>query len=313
MFFLKKKKVSELMLNWLDKKDNLKIQSYQRYENLIKGIIIPRIGNITLKEITEERVRIFFQDLSDNEIALSTQKTILYILKSSWDYGIDNRLCHYINFKNIKIKAKQQNIHILSKNEQTILEEKLLHKINIRKLCIILCLYTGLRIGEVCGLKWEDINFEQKSLIIRRTIQRIKNNNKNIKSKTILIESSPKSETSNRIVPIPNFIINILKLFKSNDNYYVISEDSNIYDPRQLESCFERILKSCNIKCVKFHTLRHTFATRSIESKMDIKTLSEILGHSSVEITLRLYVHPSYDMKKNSIENLVLFMNEKLT
>lgn len=313
MFFLKKKKVSELMLNWLDKKDNLKIQSYQRYENLIKGIIVPYIGDELSKDITEERIKYFFQELNENDIALSTQKTILYIIKSSWYYGLENGYCNYINFKNIKIKATQQNIRVLSKNEQSILEEELLHKINIRKLCIMLCLYTGLRIGEVCGLKWEDINFEQKSLVIRRTIQRIKNNNSNIKNKTLLIESSPKSETSNRVVPVPDFIISLLKLFKSKDNFYIISQSTKFYDPRQLESCFERILKTCNIKYIKFHTLRHTFATRSIESKMDVKTLSEILGHSSVEITLKLYVHPSYDMKKTSIENLVLFMNKKIS
>ncbi len=313
MLFLKKKKINELMLNWLEQKENLKVQSYQRYENLINGIINPHIGKNLTKDVTEEFLKNFFQELNIKNVSLSTQKTILYIIKSSWDYGLENKYCNYINFKNIKIKTPIQNIHVLSKSEQTILEEKLLHKINIRKLCIILCLYTGLRIGEVCGLKWEDVNFEQKSLTIRRTIQRIKNKNSKLKFKTSLIMSSPKSETSNRVVPVPDFIIDILKKFKTKDYYFIISKSPNLYDPRQLESCFERTLKSCNLKHINFHTLRHTFATRSIESKMDIKTLSEILGHSSVEITLKLYVHPSYDMKKNSIENLVLFMNEKLT
>ena len=88
-----------------------------------------------------------------------------------------------------------------------------------------------------------------------------------------------------------------------------MSNSLNLYDPRQFEAFYKRIIKKCGISCTKFHTLRHTFATRSIESKMDIKTLSEILGHSSIEITLKLYVHPTYEMKKNSIESLVNFMN----
>ena len=197
---------------------------------------------------------------------------------------------------------------ILSKDEQNMLENNLKEKPNIRKVCLLLCLYTGLRVGEICGLKWDDIDFSNKSLTIKRTIERIKNKDENIKSKTILIESTPKSDTSNRIIPIPDFIISLLLLFRSDNSYFVLSKSNKLYDPRLFESFYSRILKSSNINHNKFHTLRHTFATRSIESKMDIKTLSEILGHSQIETTLKLYVHPSYDMKKSSIENLVRFM-----
>ena len=96
--------------------------------------------------------------------------------------------------------------------------------------------------------------------------------------------------------------------FKNKDDYFLLSNSNKLYDPRLFESFYSRVLKKCNIKQNKFHTLRHTFATRCIESHMDIKTLSEILGHSQIETTLKLYVHPTYEMKKSSIENLVLFM-----
>ena len=298
---------SNILDFWLNSKSNIKIQSKLNYEHLITLYLKENIGNIIINKLTKEDINIFFSSLKD-KIAISTQKKLLYIIKNSLFYAYSNKYCDYVDLSDIKFKLPKKAIFILSREEQTILESTLKEKTNIRKVCLLLCLYTGLRIGEVCGLKWEDIDFSNKSLIIKRTIQRIKNTNCNTKKKTFLIESTPKSETSKRIIPIPDFIIDILKEFKQKDNYFLLSNSKKLYDPRYFESFYSRTLKKCNIKNNKFHTLRHTFATRSIESKMDIKTLSEILGHSSVEITLKLYVHPTYEMKKVSIENLVKFM-----
>ncbi len=292
---------------WLNSKSNIKIQSKLNYKHLISLYLKDKIGNININKITKENIKIFLISLKDR-IAISTQKKLVYIIKNSLAYAYNNKYCDYIDLSDIKFKLPKKAIFILSKEEQTLLESILKEKINIRKTCLLICLYTGLRVGEICGLKWEDIDFSNKSLIIKRTIQRIKNTNYDSKNKTVLMESTPKSETSKRIIPIPNFIINILKNFQQKDNYFLLSNSEKLYDPRYLESFYSRMLKKCNIKNNKFHTLRHTFATRSIESKMDIKTLSEILGHSSVEITLKLYVHPTYEMKKTSIENLVKFM-----
>ena len=254
-----------------------------------------------------------FNNLLIKKVAISTQKKIKYIITASLNYAYKNKYSFkLINLEEIKLKNVPGEINIFSKENQGILEENLKVKPNIRKLCLLLCLYTGLRIGEVCGLKWEDINFSNNSLIVNRTIIRIKNSNKNIKTKTILIASTPKSSSSVRVVPIPNFLIEILKTFKSNDKYYLLSQSETIYDPRLFQSFYKRILEKCNIKYIKFHTIRHTFATRALESKMDIKTLSEIMGHSSIEITLKLYVHPSYETKKIMIENLVNYMKSNI-
>ena len=296
---------NDILKKWLDDKNNLKIQSKLNYENLINLYLKDTIGNIIVCDLEKENIYDLFASLKD-KIANSTQKKLSYIIKSSLSYAYNKNYCNFIDLKDIKFKPISQMIVVLSKEEQMNLEKVLKDKINIRKICVLLCLYTGLRIGEVCGLKWEDIDFSSKSLIVKRTIIRVKNQNKN--SKTILIESTPKSETSKRIIPIPNFIIELLRELKQDNSYFILSNSKNLYDTRCLESFYERILKKCNIKKNKFHTLRHTFATRSIESKMDIKTLSEILGHSSVEITLKLYVHPTYEMKRTSIENLVEFM-----
>lgn len=299
---------ANILNDWLKTKINIKIQSYQKYENLINNYINKYLGNISLKRLTKKDIDDFFYLQEKNDVCISTQKALLYIIKSSLDYSYSKGYCSYIDLKDIRFKSNNKSIYILSKKEQSTLEKMLKTKTNIRKICLLLCLYTGLRVGEVSGLKWEDIDFNTKSLEIKRTIQRIKNSNRNIHSKTILIASTPKSETSNRVIPIPDFLIEMLKEFKTENRFYLLSNSDKLYDPRLFESFYARIIEKCNITYNKFHTLRHTFATRSIESKMDIKTLSEILGHSSIEITLKLYVHPSYDMKKNSIESLVQFM-----
>lgn len=299
---------NDILKLWLNTKKDLKLQSLLNYENLINNYLINTIGNKNIKELKSNDIENLFVELKEKNVATSTRKTLIYIIRASLNYAYNNNYSEYIDVSNIKFKLSNKAIFVLSKEEQSTLENKLKDKPNIRKICLLLCLYTGLRVGEVCGLKWEDIDFSNKSLTIKRTIVRVKNKDENKQSKTKLIESTPKSDTSNRIIPIPEFIICLLSEFKSNNNYFILSNSNKLYDSRLLESFYSRLLKSCNINPNKFHTLRHTFATRSIESKMDIKTLSEILGHSQVETTLKLYVHPTYEMKKISIENLVRFM-----
>lgn len=299
---------NDILNLWLSSKDNLKVQSMLSYRNLINSHLVSTIGTMKIKKLNNKDVEDLFIKLKEKDIAISTKKTLLYIIRSSLNYSYNNGYSKFIDVSNIKFKLPNKTIFVLSKEEQNLLESKLKEKLNIRKVLLLLCLYTGLRVGEVCGLKWGDIDFSNKSLTVKRTIERIKNPNDKIKSKTILIESTPKSDTSNRLVPIPNFLISLLSKFKSNTNSYILSNCERLYDPRLFEAFYYRVLKACNINPNKFHTIRHTFATRSIESKMDIKTLSEILGHSQVETTLRLYVHPSYELKKLSIENLVQFM-----
>ena len=294
---------------WLNQKNDIKLQSKLTYEYIIDKYIINDIGYINIKNLNYYDIKSLFEKLEKNNVAISTRKTIYYIIKSTIYYSYKNKNSNYIDISNIKLKLPNNNIFVLSKEEQIILEKNLKNKINIRKICILLSLYTGLRIGEICGLKWKDIDFSNKSLYIKRTIQRIKNKDSNIKTKTILIESTPKSEKSIRLIPIPDFIIDFLYKYKNNDNYYLLSNSNKLYDPKLLESFYNRTLIKCNIKHNKFHTLRHTFATRCIESNMDIKILSEILGHSQIETTLKLYVHPSYELKKRSLENLVKYMN----
>ncbi len=303
-----KKSFLDVVNMWVKTKNDIKIQSRQKYEQLIERYIKGNIAGKRAKKVTANDIILYFNSLNEKKVSISVQKTLLYIIKAALKTGVKKNMCKNIDLTNLKIRKRAKQVCVLSKESQIKLEKVLYQKPNIRKACLLLALYTGLRIGEVCGLKWEDIDFNNKTVTVNRTIERIYNENPNIKSKTILIESTPKSETSIRTIPISNFIIDYLLKFKGSNEDFILSKSKSLYDPRQFRRFFERIMKKANLKYTNFHTLRHTFATRSLESKMDFKTLSEILGHSSVDITINLYAHPSDEFKKTSIENLVEYM-----
>lgn len=301
----------ELLEEWVNTKNEVKLQTKQKYQELINTHFTSYFKTKQVKYLTLTDFETFMKKKKEENVSISVLKTLKYIIKSSWDYGTKEKYCKPLIFDRIKFKKKTSEITVFTKEEQCKLEQCLKRKPNIRKISILLCLYTGIRIGEVCGLKWENINFTRRMLTIKRTILRIKNTDYIQDRKTKLIESTPKSETSNREIPIPDFLIDLLKPFQKEDSFYILSGTEMMYDPRQLENSYTRILKKCEIRYSKFHTLRHTFATRCIESKMDIKTLSEILDHASVEITLKIYVHTSTELKRESLQNLVQFMTEE--
>lgn len=292
---------------WITTREKLKLQSTQKYQSLIDSYLKNGLGLLNIKKISENHIKDFFNLLDTKKVACSVQKTLLYIIKNSLFLAIEEKKRKFLDLSKISIANSKKQIDVLGKNEQKTLESFILAKPNIRRICVLLCLYTGLRIGEVCGLKWEDINFSNNTLIVKRTILRVKNPNGDT-PKTILIESDPKSYSSVRTIPIHPFIMSELLKYKSNNEFYILSKSLKKYDPRIMEDSFSRMLKRCNIRHVNFHVLRHTFATRCIEAKVDIKTLSELLGHSSIEITLKTYVHSSTLLKEESINNLFAFM-----
>ena len=185
--------------------------------------------------------------------------------------------------------------------ERKRLESYLLHNQNNTNISVLLCLFTGLRVGELCGLKWSDIDFQNGTVSVCRTVQRI---NKHGKSEVAI--GSPKSKSSVRIVPIPDFLLAILKAKRKGDDCYIITGTSKPTEPRTMQNRFKSILKTCGIRNVNFHLLRHTYATICIENGFDPKTLSELLGHADASITLNRYVHSSMLMKKNYVSRLKL-------
>lgn len=318
MFKLKAKKINygDIVYEWLESKrkeieyDDLKLQSFLKYQYTAEKYIISKLGNENFSKLTTKILQNFFDDKEIKDKALSSKKSIFYIINASCQYGIANNYKTNLNKIEIKLKTPKPKIVYLTKYEQQKVEELLYRKKGLKALGILMCLYTGLRVGELCALRWRDVDLKNKCYRIEHTAQRIKNADGDKPSKTKLIISEPKTPSSKRTVPIPDFMIPILKKYKKDNNIFVFSDKDVPRDPRTFESYFERILERCKIERINFHSLRHTFATRSLEAGMDIKTLSEILGHSSYKITLDIYVHSSFDLKKDSLNVLVSYLSK---
>lgn len=180
--------------------------------------------------------------------------------------------------------------------------------LTIKNAGIMLSLFTGLRLGEVCALKWSNIDLENSILYITTTMQRVQN--LSIEGpKTKVYVSEPKSACSIREIPIPDMLLRLLANFSNNGSCYFLTGSSEKFiEPRNLQYHFKTVLKKALIFDMNFHALRHTFATRCIEVGVDIKTLSEILGHANVNITLNRYVHPSLEEKRLNMEKLSEFL-----
>ena len=202
----------------------------------------------------------------------------------------------------INFKIKNDKLTYLTLDEQNIIEQYIKNNINIRNVMLLTALYTGLRIGELCALRWSNIDLINNTISVNKTIQRVKNNNGI--TKTILNIDKPKTENSMRIVPIPAFIIDYLKIYITKSDTYIFTGNNKPKDPRTVEKYFSNLLKKLNIRHLNFHSLRHTYACRLRENKVDIKVISELLGHSDWKFTQEIYVHATFENKKNSIKEL---------
>lgn len=301
----------QLLYQWqLSNEVRLKGSTKNRYDNLIKTHILPQLGNRKLSEITTTDINAFLKEKLQNGrinetggLSTSYVRSISHIITSAMQYAVSEKLCQPLKNKVCKPNIIKANPTILSVENQRILEEYIQSHINSTTIGIMISLYTGLRIGEVCALSWKDIDFDDKLLFVKHTVARVKSNDKNSKSKLILDE--PKTVSSKRIIPISSPLFSILYKYRRNfQSLYVVSNTESFVSPRTYEARFHRIMNACHIKQITYHGLRHTFATRCIEAGVDIKSLSEILGHSSVSITLNTYVHSSIEMKKKQLEKL---------
>ena len=320
--FLKGNKMTfvEALFLWLENnKIKQKAQTYSKYLQLINTQILPSLGHIKLSKINYVVINQYVSEksisgnLNTNEgLSPAYVQTICFIIESTIRFCVENNLCLPILGKIVRPAKQRKDIKILSFEEQRTLERILLTDINETKIGILLSLYAGLRVGEVCGLKWENIDLENGVIHVNSSVERIKNiTEPKGTSKTILILSDTKSDTSNRTIPISNILKKILLKNKQNNNHFVIEGKTYPYaDPRTLQYAFKKCLKECELPEINYHALRHTFATRCVEAGVDIKSLSEILGHSNVNITLNTYVHSSLEQKKLQIEKLNLYCGQ---
>lgn len=299
--------VADAAEQWLSSaKLRVKESSYANYENIVSKHIIPILGGEYMSNLTTQKLNDFIHYKlnsgrlnSKGGLSAKSVRDIMTVYRSIEAYAAREYGIKGTHFTMPKIEKKQTDV--LNVFERKRLENYLIHNQNSTNISVLLCLFTGLRIGELCGLKWGDIDFQNGTVSVLRTVQRI---NKHGKSEVVI--GSPKSKSSIRIVPIPEFLLAILKKKRKNDDFYIITGTCKPTEPRTMQNRFKSVLKLCGIRDVNFHLLRHTYATVCIENGFDPKTLSELLGHADASITLNRYVHSSMQMKKKYVSRLRL-------
>lgn len=298
----KRKDFEVVTEEWLKyKKNTVKKSTYYNYSYSVAKYLYPSFAGKNITKI--KNYNNFIEELSDT-LSPKTVRDIVTKLKEIINFYEEEHNTK-LNIKKMSLpKMNKKEIQILSNKEKQKLEKYCIEQNSLKSLGILICLNTGLRVGEVCALRWENIDFESKKIHIEKTIERIYSKEEN---KTIVIIDTPKSITSVRTIPINSKLYNILKQIrgKSKKTDFVLTGSSEHYvEPRNYQYYFKEILKRSKVKKYKFHTLRHTFATNCIEAGMDIKSLSEILGHADVSITLNIYVHSSDKAKRKYLEKI---------
>lgn len=293
------------LLGWLDYKHAIvKNSTYMKYRNSINKHIIPKLGSFDIKILDNNIVQRFInQKLSAEKCSLSPKsvRELVNIIKNTLAYAENYGFQSKCKYELLIVRNSFKPIRVLNKNEEKALLNTLESDINIFKLGILISLLTGVRIGELCALRWEDIDFKECLITVNRTMQRVQVEGKD--NKTEIIITTPKTNASIRQIPIPKMLVDYIIGFKSsNDQYILTNKNGNYIEPRVMQYKFKKYIQIAGISDANFHALRHTFATRCIEAGVDVKVLSEVLGHSNVNITLDRYVHNSIDYKKDNIE-----------
>ncbi|MBR3623893.1 MAG: site-specific integrase [Selenomonadaceae bacterium] len=294
--------------NWLSHTEpQLKPSTVSKYKDYLRCYIYPALGRKKIADITDADIADFCSALmrhgkkDGTALSSKTVAEILRVLKRLRIYAISRKYDVGYTLDYIKVKQNQQELRVFTDTEQRRLRNYLKRSDNLTDLGILLSLETGMRIGELCALTWDDISLDDKLIYVRRTMQRIScNDSKNSKTKIIL--TSPKSERSKRIIPIPDELCARLKRAKRNGAVFLTGRSGKYMEPRTMQNRFKTVLFACDIEEAGFHSLRHTFSTKWVEKGLDIKCLSAILGHASVNITLNRYVHTSMDMKRKNMD-----------
>ena len=284
--------VSDVYREWIVAAANrIKESTYANYRTKFEKHILPVFGETPCADITSRRINAYIHQKLAEGLSGSYVRDLFAVFRSMLLYGQEEyHFC--LSLKNVALpKPKRNQIEKISEGEQKKLVTHLKQHMDPTALGVMLSLYMGLRIGELCGLTWSDIDFDTKVLFVRRTVQRICTYDTN-SQKTKIVISTPKSAASFRVIAIPEFLLKYLRQLQKGGNCYLLSENEKLVEPRTYQHRYKKILSQMNIEDHNYHRLRHTFATNCIQSGFDVKTLSVILGHKTVSITLNRYVHP---------------------
>ena len=301
------RKLADYCSQWLEQNKNLwKPSTVAKYDSMIEKHIKPRLGQYLIQEIASEQIACFsYELLYYQQLSVKTVRDILSLLhKIIKDISKDRNL-QSEPVTMIYPKMASSELRVLTEQEQLRLMQYLNQNLDVYKYAVLLALTTGMRVGEICGLNWKNISLDSGLLKVTQTVQRIRNLDKNAPQKTILQVGPPKTSSSCRTIPFTAGMLERIQQFQVPDKEAYLLTGTNQYaEPRTLQRKLKQYTDELHLQDVHFHTLRHTFATRCVEVGCDIKTLSEILGHASISMTMNRYVHPSIACKKKNMEKL---------
>lgn len=301
----------EWLENWLEcyVKPTVKNKTYNRYFEITKKHLVPKLGNYDLEELKPITLQRFITELMQNGnlktgqgLSANSINGIIIVIRSSLSTAFRLGLVEeYAADKIKRPRTEEKTISCFSALEQKKIEQAVIKDKRDKMVGIILCLYTGLRLGELLALEWEDIDFSKCELSVSKTCHDGKDELGNYKK----IIDTPKTASSKRVIPVPKQLIPLLKdIKKRSKSFYVIANAEKDVSVRSYQRSFSLLQSKLKIPHHGFHALRHTFATRAIECGMDVKSLSEILGHKSPTITLNRYVHSLMAHKKEYMNRL---------
>ena len=308
------KRFDEILIMWM-KSNQIKIKgsTEAKYNYAIERHIKPILGSKKVSSITAPVINNFlFEKMKSGRLdgsgglSASYVKTMAIIIDAAIKFASNEGYCKPLRSTIIKPTLEKKELEILSVSAQQHFETMAITDINETVTGIFIALYTGLRIGEICALAWEDVDFDMQIIHVRHTITRVQIITDSA-TRSILKVDIPKTKASIRDIPISPVLLPILKIMKSQSvSRYVISNHEGFISTRTFDYRYKKVLREFSIQEINFHALRHTFATRCVEVGMDIKSLSQMLGHSNVSITLNTYVHPSMDSMRTQIEKLCM-------
>ena len=300
------KTIREIAEAWKEyKRPYVKQSTMAAYVLILENHVLPEFGDND--SLHEHNVQAFVLKKIEHGLSAKSVKDILIVLKMVMKFGVKNEwMNHYEWDIKFPVNSQPKELEVLSVANHKKILDYVQHNFTFMSLGIYISLSTGLRIGEICALKWSDINVADGKITVQRTIERIYMV-EGEKKHTQLVINTPKTVNSCREIPISKELLAMVKPMKKvvNADFYVLTNEDKPTEPRTYRNYYNRLMEKLDIPKLKYHGLRHSFATRCIEAGCDYKTVSVLLGHSNISTTLNLYVHPNMEQKKRCINKML--------